>query len=165
MHWFWLQYCALQVLPCQSSCAICLCSICNLRAHAICAHDPVSPAPASAHLKLHAEAKPGFHRTLDRAGWKAGAANPLVHLALQAPVRRLRGGDGDDDGRRPAHPHLELKSPITYITDCKVSGMCDLTSQSPLWKMWNVHIFGLPFQWQSDDSLVLKCRTKTGRAD
>ena len=95
----------------------------------------------------------------------AGAANPLVHLALQAPVRRLRGGDGDDDGRRPAHPHLELKSPITYITDCKVSGMCDLTSQSPLWKMWNVHIFGLPFQWQSDDSLVLKCRTKTGRAD
>jgi hypothetical protein len=35
-----------------------------------------------------------------------------------ASLRRLRGG-GDEDLSRPTHAHLDLKSPITYITDCK----------------------------------------------
>lgn len=45
-------------------------------------------------------------------------------------MRALRGGDGGGSPLlvKAPHAHLDLKSPITYITDCKVlcAHACDL---------------------------------------
>ena len=42
----------------------------------------------------------------------------LPPMVAPLPLR-IRGGVGDNDLPKTTHAHLELKSPITYITDCK----------------------------------------------